>query len=129
MKASSVTKINNLLNMGKPKSLHEDRSHIPDAGYVTPDHIACVRCYRRDITGTETVHFEYSDTSGVYALVKGFPATRFNRKYLIEMLTNMDCDNVLIGFEFEKPLYLGGMIEDVIAVEGVIAPIIGDDEQ
>jgi len=41
----------------------------------------------------------------------------------------MDCDNVLIGFEFEKPLYIGGMIEDVIAVEGVIAPIIGDVEQ
>lgn len=129
MKAQTVTKLNNLLNMGRPKSQHEDRSHVPHAEYVTPDHIACVRTIRKDVSGIETVSFDCKDLSSIYSMVKGFPATKFNRKYLMEILSNMDCDNVLIGFEFEHPIYIGGEVEDTITIEGVIAPIIGDEEQ
>ena len=129
MKAQSVTKINNLLNMGRPKAQHEDRSHIPDAECITPDHIACVRVARLHTAGVETVSFDCKDLSGVFSMCKELPATRFNRKYLIEMLTNMDCDNVLIGYEYEHPLFIGGMIEEDIIVEGANTPIIGDEEQ
>ena len=126
MKASTVTKLNNLLNMGSLRSRHEDRSHCDIADYVTPDHVACVRVTQRE-NGTK-ISFGCNDLSSVFNHCACNPSAKFNRKYLLEILQNMDCDYVKIRMAEDNPILLTGACEDVF-IEGIVAPIIGDEEE
>lgn len=132
MKSQTVTKLNNLLNIGIPKSQQEDRCHHDIIEYVTPDHIACVVV----IAGTGDDHKRYSgqhevDDLRIRNLIQMCHKekhSKYNRKLLIEMLSNMDSEYVKLYMGEETPILIEGKTEDNV-VSGGIAPVIDGDEE
>ena len=131
MKAQTVTKLNSLLNMGVPKSLHQDRSHHDIVEYVTPDHVACVVAFID--TGDDHVRLcgetdECNDLRQVFKTQQYQVKAKFSRKYLMDILSNLDSDTVTLRMGEDSLIIIKGKTEDVV-IEGAIAPIIEDDEQ
>ena len=132
MKAESCTKLNNLLNIGIPKAKRDDRSHFDKVEYVTPDHVACVTAFcgcagnDRQFSGENE---EQVKISNVTEACLSKPKGRYNRKILVDMLSNMDCEYVNIYMDEDHPICVEGFIEEKILIQGCIAPIIGDEEQ
>lgn len=133
MKPQTVTKLNNLLNMGIPKSNHKDKVHHDIIEYVTPGHISGVVV----ITGGGNDHKRFDGEHEVDTLVirsvvvkahDNYKRSMFDRKTLVEILSNMDSEFVTLYMDEETPIVIEGKTEESI-VKGVIAPCIGDDEQ
>ena len=57
-----------------------------------------------------------------------FNRSKFNRKYLLEILSNMDSETVTVYMNGDTPILVEGKTEDNI-VKGAVAPIIGDEEE
>ena len=133
MKPQTVTKLNNLLNMGLPKTHHEDKVHHDIIEYVTPGHVTGVVV----ITGSGDDHKRFDGEHEVDTLVvrsvivkakNEFKRSKFNRKDLVEILTNMDSEFVTLYMDEGTPVLIEGKTEDNI-VKGVTAPVIGDEEE
>lgn len=133
MKAQTVTKLNNLLNMGRPRSKHEDRCHHDTIQYVTPDHVSFVIVNNGD--GEDIKKFigdKEVDVLTFTAIVNtahvNFKRAKFNKEYLVNILSNMDSDSVTLFMDTDSPILIEGEIEES-KVTGLIAPMIGDDEE
>ena len=132
MKAESCTRLNNLLNIGIPKSKRDDRSHFDKVEYVDPAHVICVTAYC-GCAGNDK-QFCGKDESiihigGVAKSCSEKPKSRFDRKMLLELLSNIDSDNVTIYMDEDFPIMIEGFVEEKILIQGCVAPIIGDEEE
>ena len=133
MKAQTVNKLNNLLNLGIPKSHQKDRIHHDIIEYVTPDHVACVVV----IAGGGDDHKKFTgehevESCNIRTLITkahtDFKRSRFDRKYLVDILSNMDSEFVTVYMDEDTPVLFEGKTEDNI-VKSAVAPIIGDEEE
>ena len=129
MKVQTVNKVNNLLNLGLPKSVQQDRVHHDTVEYVTPDRVACIVAFID--TGDDHVRFagetgECSDLRNVFKTQQYQVKAKYNRKYLLDMLSNIDSEAVTLRMGEDSLMIIKGKIEDVV-IEGAIAPIIEDD--
>lgn len=130
MKASTVNKLNNLLNIGIPASKQEDRSHHGIVEYIDPTHVVGVVAFlgdgdRASFTGDRE---EPVNIKNVLKITKEFPSTHIDREYLIKILQNLDCETVTLRTKEDCPLYIRGTLEGTI-VEAVIAPRIEQEEE
>ena len=130
MKASTVNKLNNLLNIGIPASKQEDRSHHGIVEYVDPTRVIGVVAFlgdgdRASFTGDRE---EPVNIKNVLKVVKEFPSTHIDREYLIKILQNLDCETVTLRTAKDTPLYIQGTLDGAI-VEAVIAPRIEQEEE
>ena len=130
MKASTVNKLNNLLNIGIPASKQEDRSHHGIVEYIDPTHVVGVVTFLGD---GDTASFsgdreESVNLKNVLKITKEFPATHIDREYLIKILQNLDCETVTLRTKEDCPLYIKGTLDGAI-VEAVIAPRIEQEEE
>ena len=130
MKAESCTRLNNLLNIGIPKSKRDDRSHFDTVEYVDPAHIVCVTAFcgcagnDKQFCGKDELPVHIA---GVTKACSEKPKSRYDRKMLLELLNNIDSDNVNIYMDEDHPIMIEGFIEEKILIQGCIAPIIGDE--
>ena len=130
MKASTVNKLNNLLNIGIPASKQEDRSHHGIVEYIDPTHVVGVVAFlgdgdRASFTGDRE---EPVNIKNILKAVKEFPSTHIDREYLIKILQNLDCETVTLRTAKDTPLYIQGTLDGAI-VEAVIAPRIEQEEE
>ena len=114
MKASTVNKLNNLLNIGIPASKQEDRSHHGIVEYIDPSHVIGVVAFMGG--DGETASFlgdreESVNIKNVLKVVKEFPSTHIDREYLIKILQNLDCETVTLRTAKDTPLYIHGTLE------------------
>lgn len=127
MNASQLNKVNDLLTVGIPKKDRDLRAHLGNVVYIEPRHIMLVRT-----TMTESPEIEYHTFVGPEeGEIKADPL-RFvrehnkrsiiNRKFLLQILQAMDCDNVIIYADEECPVGIVGMMARELKIEGVIAP-------
>ncbi len=128
MKASTVNKLNNLLNIGIPASKQEDRSHHGIVEYIDPTHVIGVVAFIED---GDTASFlgdreENVNIKNVLKITKEFPSTHIDREYLIKILQHLDCETVTLRTAKDSPLYIQGTLEKTI-VEAVIAPRIEEE--
>lgn len=130
MKASTVNKLNNLLNIGIPASEQEDRSHHGIVEYIDPTHVIGVVAFlgdgdRASFSGVSEEQVYIKD---VLKAAKEYPATHIDREYLIKILQNLDCEVVTLRTKQDCPLYIRGTLEDTI-IEAAIAPRIEEEEE
>ena len=131
MKASTVNKLNNLLNIGIPASKQEDRSHHGIVEYIDPTHVVGVVAFLGDgdkasFTGDRE---EPVNIKNVLKDVKEFPSTHIERKYLIKILQNLDCETVTLRTKQDCPLYIRGPLDGPIIIEAAIAPRSEQEEE
>lgn len=130
MNASQLNKVNDLLTVGIPRKDRDLRAHLGNVVYIEPRHTMLVRT-----TMTESPEIEYHTFVGPdEGEIKGDPL-RFvrehnkrsviNRKFLLQILQAMDCDNVIIYADEECPVGIIGMMNREMLIEGVVAPRIG----
>ena len=129
MKASTINKLNNLLNIGIPSSKQEDRSHHGIIEYIDPSHVVGVVAFLGDgdkasFSGDRE---EPVNIRSVLKTVKEYPSTHIDREYLIKILSNLDCETVTLRTAKDCPLHIQGTLEGAI-VEAVIAPRIEQEE-
>ena len=128
MKASTVNKLNNLLNIGIPASKQEDRTHHGIVEYIDPTRmIGVVAC----IEEGDTASFlgdkaENVNIKNVIEFTKEYPSTHIDREYLIKILQNLDCETVTLRTKQDCPLYIEGTLEDT-HIQAVIAPRIEEE--
>ena len=130
MKASTVNKLNNLLNIGIPASKQEDRSHHGIVEYIDPTHVVGVVAFLGD---GDTASFsgdkeESVNIKNVLKIAKEFPSTHIDREYLIKILQNLDCETVTLRTNKDCPLYIQGTFDGAI-IEAIIAPRIEQEEE
>lgn len=126
MKASTVNKVNKLLNIGLPAVKQENRSIYKSVKYVDPAHVIMVRA---DINpeGTEMSFVGENEgdvkTDGVMTISAGYPRMHVDRKYLLDVLNNLDCETVSIQLNEDAPIRIEGRVEEC-DVTAIIAPRI-----
>ena len=134
MNTTQLNKVNNLLTVGIPKKDREMRAHLGNVVYIEPMHIMMART-----TMTEGVQPpEYHQFQGTEERVVKGDALKFvrehnkrvvvDRKFLMEILQAMDCDNVIIYADEDCLIGIVGMMAQEMKVEGVIAPRIYDTD-
>lgn len=129
MKAQTVNKLNNLLNMGLPKSVQQDRAHHDLVEYMTPDHVACVVAFIG--TGSDHVRIcgerdECYDLRAVFKTQQYQVKARYSRKYLLDLFSNMDSDSVTLRMGEDSIVIVKGVTENTV-IEGAVAPIIEEE--
>lgn len=129
MNASQLNKVNELLTVGIPRKDRGLRAHLGNVVYMEPLHIMLVRT--TDVSDPEEKP-EYHTFNGPDAgEIKADPL-RFvrehnkrsiiSRKFLLQILQAMDCDNVIIYADEDCPVGIMGMMAQELKIEGVIAP-------
>ena len=132
MRAESVTKINNLLNIGIPKKVREDRAHYDKVEYITPDHVACVTAICGCAGNDRQFIGEREEPINIAHVIRACGdkhKSEYNRKMLLEILSNLDSEYVTIYMDDDHPMMIEGTIEDLVQVQGCIAPIIRPPEE
>ena len=126
MKAATVKKLNGLLNIGIPAAKQENRTIYKSVKYVDPCHIIMVRA---DINpeGTEMSFIGENEgdvkTDGVMSITAGYPRMHCDRRYLLHVLTNLDCETVSLQLNEDAPIRIEGRVEEG-DVTAIIAPRI-----
>ena len=134
MNTSQLNKVNNLLTVGIPKKDREMRAHLGNVVYIEPMHIMMART-----TMTEGMQPpEYHQFQGTEERAVNGDPLKFvrehnkrvvvNRKFLMEILQAMDCDNVIVYADEDCPVGIVGMMAQEMKVEGVIAPRVYDTD-
>lgn len=132
MKASTVTRLNNILNARLPKRLHQDRSHHDIVEYIANDHTFGVVAIIS--TGDDHARFDGEhdrpelDLRPIMKINDDSPRVVVDRDRLLDIISNLDSKRVEIKFKEDAPVFIKGKIEDCI-IESVIAPILEDDEE
>lgn len=132
MNASQLNKVNELLTVGIPRKDKDLRAHFGNVVYIDPTHIMMAKT-----TSIEDPDLEYHKFIGPNeGEISGDPL-RFcrehnkksviNRKFLLQILQAMDCDNVIIYADEECPVGIVGAMNREMLIEDVIAPRICDD--
>lgn len=134
MNTSQLNKVNELLTVGIPKKDREMRAHHGNIVYVDPTHVMLAKTTLR-----ESPELEYHKFIGPSeGEISGDPL-RFcrehnkkvvvNRKFLMQILQAMDCDNVILYADEECPIGIVGMMAREMLIEGVIGPIVSGSTQ
>lgn len=126
MKAATVKKLDALLNIGVPAAKQENRTIYRSVKYVDPMHVIMVRA-EINPEGTE-MSFVGTDegdvkTDGVMEITAGYPRMHVDRKYLLDVLTNLDCETVSLQLNEDAPIRIEGRVEEC-DVTAIIAPRI-----
>ena len=134
MNTSQLNKVNDLLTVGIPRKDKEMRAHLGNVLYIEPMHIMMART-----TMTEGVQPpEYHQFQGTEERTINGDPLKFvrehnkrvvvNRKFLMNILQAMDCDNVIVYADEDCPVGIIGMMAQELKIEGVIAPRIYDTD-
>ena len=126
MKTATVKKLDALLNIGVPAAKQENRTIYRSVKYVDPAHIIMVRAEIKP-EGTE-MSFVGTDegdvkTDGVMEVTAGYPRMHVDRRYLLDVLTNLDCETVSLQLNEDAPIRIEGRVEEC-DVTAIIAPRI-----
>ena len=134
MNASQLNKVNNLLTVGIPKKDREMRAHLGNVVYIEPMHIMMARTTMTEgVQPPEYHQFQGTEERAVNGDPLKFVRERnkkvvVNRKFLLDILQAMDCDNVIVYADEDCPVGIVGMMAQEMKVEGVIAPRIYDTD-
>lgn len=134
MNTSQLNKVNNLLTVGIPKKDREMRAHLGNVVYIEPMHIMMARTTMTEGMQPPEYHqFQGTDERAVNGDPLKFVREHnkrvvVNRKFLMEILQAMDCDNVIVYADEDCPVGIVGMMAQETKVEGVIAPRIYDTD-
>ena len=129
MNTSQLNKVNELLTFGIPRKEKEMRAHLGNVIYIDPQHIVMARTTDMSDPGEEVNYHTFVGPEA--GEIKADPL-RFvrehnkrsiiSRKFLLQILQAMDCDNVIISADEECPVGIVGMMAQELKIEGVIAP-------
>lgn len=129
MNASQLNKVNELLSVGIPRKDRYLRAHLGNVVYMEPQHIMLVRTTDMSDPGEELNYHTFigSEAGEIKADPLRFVREHnkrsvINRKFLLQILQAMDCDNVIIYADEECPVGIVGMMAQELKIEGVIAP-------
>lgn len=129
MNASQLNKVNELLTVGIPRKDRDLRAHLGNVVYMEPQHIMLVRTTDVNDPGEEINYHTFvgPDAGEIKADPLRFVREHnkrsiINRKFLLQILQAMDCDNVIIYADEECPVGIVGMMAQELKIEGVIAP-------
>ena len=126
MKASTVKKLDALLNIGVPAAKQENRTIYKSVEYVDPYHIIMVRAE----INPEGTHMSFVGTDegsvktdGVMKITSEYPRMHCDRKYLLDVLTNLDSETVSLQLNEDSCIRIEGKVEDC-EITAIIAPRI-----
>ena len=128
MNTSQLNKVNELLTVGIPKKDREMRAHLGNVVYIEPRHVMMARTTMTEgMQPPEYRQFQGTEERAVNGDLLKFVREHnkrvvVDRKFLIEILRAMDCDNVIIYADEDCPIGIVGMMAQEMKVEGVIAP-------
>lgn len=134
MNTTQLNKVNELLTVGIPKKDREMRAHLGNVVYIEPMHIMMARTTMTEgVQPPEYRQFQGTEERAVNGDPLKFVRERnkrviVNRKFLIEILQAMDCDNVIMYADEDCPVGIVGMMAQEMKVEGVIAPRVYDTD-
>lgn len=126
MKAATVKKLDALLNIGVPAAKQENRTIYKSVKYVDPAHIIMVRA-EINPEGTEMSFVGQNEgdvkTDKVMDITAGYPRMHCDRRYLLDVLTNLDCETVSLQLNEDAPIRIEGRVEEC-DVTAIIVPRI-----